>query len=74
MTYCHIQSLMLYTAVLQYADDTLIIIKAKPNVVANLRKILYDLASTTILNISFLKITCVHIHLPAYQLKNTENT
>ena len=49
--------------VLQYADDTLIILRATNNAAVHLRKILDDFADATGLQIDFNKTTFVPIHL-----------
>jgi hypothetical protein len=49
--------------VLQYADDTLIILKASPVYVENLHNLLLQFSTATGLHINFDKSTFVPIHL-----------
>ena len=49
--------------VLQYADDTLIMVKATPSAAHNLKLILEDFALATGLNINYVKSTFIPIHL-----------
>lgn len=53
---------MLSPPVLQYADSTLILLKATPTAAQTLRKILNDFAATTGLQINFHKTTFVPMH------------
>lgn len=54
--------------VLQYADDTLILLRAKPAAARRLKQILDDFFLTTGLQISFHKSTLVPIHVEAPDL------
>ena len=48
---------------LQYADDTLIMVKATPSAAHNLKHVLWDFASAAGLNINYTKSTFIPIHL-----------
>jgi len=55
--------------VLQYADDTLLLVRAEITDVRRLRKILNDFASASGLKINFSKSTLVPMHVPAERLQ-----
>jgi hypothetical protein len=60
-------------AILQYADDTLIIAKASLSAASHLKHTLDNFASTTGLQINFDKTTFVPIHVPK-ELANSTTT
>lgn len=53
----------MHCPVLEYADDTLIIIKADPNVASHLKRIMDDFSLATRLSINFAKTTVVPINV-----------
>jgi hypothetical protein len=55
--------------VLQYADDTLLLVRAEITDVRRLKKILDDFASASGLKINFSKSTLVPMHVPAQRLQ-----
>nr|XP_020167362.2 uncharacterized protein LOC109752860 [Aegilops tauschii subsp. strangulata] len=57
--------------VLQYADDTLVILRADSGAAARLRRILDDFAAATGLDINFDKSTLVPMHVPEEVLVET---
>lgn len=56
---------------LQYADDTLVILRADTGAAARLRRILDDFAAATGLDINFVKSTLVPMHVPEEVLVET---
>ena len=55
--------------VLQYADDTLLLVRAEITDVRRLRKILNDFASASGLKINLSKSTLLPMHVPAERLQ-----